>query len=120
MAVRSDAVAGTRAAWGRWSLTVRAVAIGVAGTLALIVTDAFVRDAAHTRGDDLIYEHMAQHPLVHHTFPFAYRFLVPLVVHVLPFGHTFSFSAIAWLASGAAGGAAYALLRRIETPDWLA
>lgn len=91
-----------------------AVLVGLAGLALILVLDALVRDQPTPRGDELIYERMAQHPFDPHTFPFAYRIGVPLLVHVLPFGHTFSFSWIAWLSSGASAAVAYALMRRFE------
>jgi hypothetical protein len=73
-----------------------------------------VRDAPTPQGDDRIYALMAQDPTAPHTFVFAYRIAVPWLVHVLPFDHGFSFSAIAWLASGAAGALLFLLLERLE------
>jgi len=91
--------------------------VAVAAATALVLVDALVRDEAAPKGDDLVYEKMAQAPFEAHSFPFAYRILVPWLVHVLPFGHTFSFSLLAWLCSGAAAGALYALLRRLGLPQ---
>jgi hypothetical protein len=96
-----------------WSTRRLAIAIGVAATAALVLLDALVRDEPTPQGDDLIYERMAQDPTAPHTFVFAYRIAVPWVVHVLPFGHTFSFSAIAWICSGAAGAVLFVLLERL-------
>jgi hypothetical protein len=95
---------------GRLSPTRVAVLVGVAGTLALLALDALVRDATVPRGDELIYERMAQAPLDPHTFVFAYRIAIPWLVHVLPLDHTLSFSLLAWLCSGAAGAALFLLL----------
>ncbi len=78
-----------------------------------MLLDALVRDEPTPKGDDLIYERMASDPFAPHTFVFAYRVAVPWVVHVLPFGHTFSFSLIAWLCSGAAGAVLFLLLERL-------
>ena len=98
----------------RWDTRLgHAVAIGVAGTIAIALLDALVRDEPVPRGDDLIYERMASDPLAPHTFVFAYRIAVPWLVHVLPFGHTLSFSVIAWLCSGAAGAVLFLLLDRL-------
>ncbi len=94
--------------------------VGLAGLLLLLLADALVRDAGAPRGDDLIYELMAEDPFATHSFPFAYRFLVPTVVHVLPFGHTFSFSLLAWLSTAACGTVAYVLMRRFAVRPWLA
>ncbi|MBA3264605.1 MAG: hypothetical protein H0T69_19480 [Thermoleophilaceae bacterium] len=94
--------------------------VGLAGLLLLLIADALVRDAGVPRGDDQVYELMAEEPFATHSFPFAYRFLVPTVVHVLPFGHTFSFSLLAWLSSAAAGTVAYVLMRRFGVRPWLA
>ncbi len=96
-----------------WSSRRLALTIGVVGTIALMLLDALVRDEPVPRGDDLIYERMAQDPFATHTFVFAYRIAVPWIVHVLPFSHTFSFSAIAWICSGAAGGVLFLLLERL-------
>ena len=92
-----------------------AFAIGVAGTLAIMLLDALVRDEPTPRGDDLIYERMAQDPSAPHTYVFAYRIAVPWLVHVLPFDHEVSFSVIAWICSGAAGAALFLLLERLGT-----
>ncbi|WP_354702086.1 hypothetical protein DSM112329_02439 [Paraconexibacter sp. AEG42_29] len=89
-------------------------------SFAIWLLDACVRDEATSRGDDQIYELMAQDPATTHTFPFAYRVLVPTIVHVLPFGHTFSFSLLAWLCSGGAGAITYVLLRRFAVREALA
>lgn len=91
-----------------------AVLVGLAGLAAILLLDALVLDQPSPRGDELIYERMAQDPFDPHTFPFAYRVGVPLLVHVLPFGHAFSFSLLAWLSSGACAGVAFALMRRFE------
>jgi len=88
-------------------------AIGALGTLAIILLDACVRDEPTPQGDDLIYERMADDPFDAHTFVFAYRVAVPWLVHVLPFDHDVSFSAIAWLCSGAAGAVLFVLLERL-------
>ena len=60
--------------------------VGLAGLVLLLIADALVQDANTPKGDDQIYELMADEPFETHSFPFAYRFLVPTVVHVLPFG----------------------------------
>ena len=96
-----------------WPAGRLAAAIAVAATLALIALDACVRDAPTPQGDDRIYALMADDPTAPHTFVFAYRIAVPWLVHVLPFDHGFSFSAIAWLASGAAGALLFLLLERL-------
>ncbi len=90
-----------------------ATAIGAVGTVAIALLDLLVRDEPVPQGDDLIYERMADDPLAPHTFVFAYRIAIPWLVHVLPFDHEVSFSAIAWLCSGAAGAALYLLLDQL-------
>ncbi len=100
--------------------TRRAVIVTVACTLAIVLLDALVVDEAVPRGDDRIYELMAQDPGATHTFPFAYRLLVPSLVHIMPFGTTFSFSLLAWLCTGAAGGVTYVLLQRFAVGHRLA
>ena len=97
-----------------------AVAVGALAFVAIVILDALVRDEPTPRGDDLIYERMAQDPFATHTFPFAYRVLVPTIVHVLPFGHTFSFSLLAWLATGVSAGFLYVLAQRVGAPPALA
>ncbi len=97
-----------------WPAHRLAAAIGVAATLALVAFDACVRDAPTPQGDDRIYALMAEDPTATHTFVFAYRIAVPWLVHVLPFDHGVSFSAIAWLCSGAAGAVLFLLLERLE------
>jgi hypothetical protein len=97
-----------------------AAAVVAVAFVAIIVLDALVRDEPTPRGDDLIYEKMARDPFATHTFPFAYRILVPTLVHILPFGHTFSFSLLAWLATALAAGFMYVLLARVGAPEPLA
>lgn len=90
--------------------------MGVAGGVALAILSLLSRREPVPRGDDEIYERMAQHPLATHTFPFAYRVGLPWLVHVLPFSHTTSFLLLAWLAAGGAAAFAYALMRRLDAP----
>jgi hypothetical protein len=73
-----------------------------------------VRDEPRPEDDDLIYERMAQDPFAPHTYVFAFRVAVPWLVHVLPFSNDASFSALAWLFSGAAGGVLVVLLERLR------
>lgn len=94
----------------------QACAVGLAGGLALAILSLLSRREPVPRGDDLIYERMAQHPFGTHTFPFAYRVGLPWLVHVLPFSHTTSFELLAWLAAGGAAAFAFALMRRLEAP----
>jgi hypothetical protein len=94
--------------------------VGLAGLFVLLIADALVQDSVTPRGDDQIYELMADAPFETHSFPFAYRFLVPTLVHVLPFSNELSFSLLAWLSSAACGAVAYVLMRRFETRPWLA
>ena len=90
-----------------------ALLVAVAGAAALVLLDAFVRDEPTPQDDDLIYELMAQDPGAPHTYVFAFRVAVPWLVHVLPFDHTFSFSLLAWVMSGACGGVMFLLLDRL-------
>jgi hypothetical protein len=94
--------------------------VGLAGLVLLLIADALVKDAGAPKGDDLIYELMAQEPFETHSFPFAYRFLVPTIVHLLPFSNELSFSLLAWLSSAACGTVAYVLMRRFGIKPWLA
>lgn len=88
------------------------VLVALAGLALIVLLDALVLDQPVPRGDELIYERMARDPFAPHTFPFAYRIGVPTLVHLLPFGHTFSFSLLAWLSSGASAGVGFVLMRR--------
>ena len=56
---------------------------------------------------------MADDPFGTHTYVFAFRIAVPWLVHVLPFSHDVSFSALAWLFSGAAAAVLFVLLERL-------
>jgi hypothetical protein len=94
--------------------------VGLAGLVLLLIADALVKDATSPKGDDLIYELMAQEPFETHSFPFAYRFLVPTLVHVLPFSNELSFSLVAWLSTAACGTVAFVLMRRFGIRPWLA
>jgi len=89
-----------------------AALVALAGLALLLIADALIQDANVAKGDDLIYELMADKPFETHSFPFAYRFLVPTLAHVLPFGNSFWFAWLAWLSTAACGGVAYVLMRR--------
>ncbi len=94
--------------------------VALAALALLLLMDAYVRDSPFPKNDELIYERMAEAPFEAHTFPFAYRVLVPTLVHLLPFDHGFSFSALAWLATAACGGLVYVLVLRFGGSKWLA
>jgi hypothetical protein len=98
----------------------QAVGVGLIGALALGVMSELSRRETVPRGDDEIYQRMAQHPFAVHTFPFAYRIGLPWLVHVLPFSYTASFELLAWLAAGGAAGFAFVLMSRLDTPRGLA
>lgn len=100
--------------------TARAAAVAASAALLLAAAQALLRHEAVPRGDDRIYELMAQHPFATHTFPFAYRIAVPTVVHVLPFSHTTSFLLLAIVCAGAASGFLYALLSTLGADGRLA
>lgn len=94
--------------------------MGLLGALALGVLSELSRRETVPRGDDAIYQRMAEHPFAVHTFPFAFRIGLPWLVHVLPFSYTTSFQLLAWMAAGAAGGLAFLLMCRLDTPRSLA
>jgi hypothetical protein len=98
----------------------QALGVGLLGTLALALLSAVSRRETIPRGDDEIYQRMAEHPFAVHTFPFAYRIGLPWLVHILPFGYTWSFELLAWLAAGGAAGFAFVLMCRLDTPRSLA
>jgi hypothetical protein len=97
-----------------------AAAVGLAGAAALGAIAAVSLREGAPKGDDLIYERMAQNPGGVHTFPFAYRVGLPWLVHVLPFGHAASFELLALAAVAAAAGCAYLLMCTLGTPRGLA
>jgi hypothetical protein len=101
-------------------LWLQALLVGVPGAVGLAVLAAASLRESIPRGDDLIYERMAQHPFGVHTFPFAFRVGLPWLVHVLPMSHTTSFELLAWLAAGGAAAFAFVLMRRLDTPASLA
>ncbi len=90
--------------------------VASAGVLALAVLAATLREEPTPRGDDLIYEDMASHPLGVHTFPFGFRLGLPAAVHVLPFSHGTSFQLLALLAAGGAVAFAFLLMRELGAP----
>jgi hypothetical protein len=98
----------------------QAACVGLLGALALALMGELSRRETIPRGDDLIYQRMAQHPFAVHTFPFAYRIGLPWLVHVLPFSYTLSFQLLACIGAGAAAGFAYVLMYRLHTPRGLA
>jgi hypothetical protein len=106
--------------WGDGAPAANAARVGVASMALLALFDIAVRDEPTPRGDDLIYERMADAPFEPHTFPFAYRVLVPTIVHVLPVDHTLGFSLLGLLATGGSAAFCYLLLRHFEVPAWLA
>jgi hypothetical protein len=94
--------------------------VGLSGALALWALSELSQRETVPRGDDLIYERMAQHPFDAHTFPFAYRIGLPWLVHVLPLSHTLSFELLAYAAAGGAAAFAFLLMRRLDAPRGLA
>ncbi len=106
--------------WRERSAAFNAGRVAAASVVLLALLDALVRDAPAPRGDDLIYERMADAPFERHTFPFAFRVLVPTIVHVLPLNHTAGFSLLGLLATGASAAFCYLLLRHFDVPIWLA
>ena len=97
-----------------------ALGVGLAGALMLALVSSLMNREMTPRGDDLIYERMAQHPFATHTFPFAYRIGLPWLVHVLPVSHTLSFELLAWVAAGGAAAFAYLLMRHFGAPHAVA
>lgn len=92
----------------------------VAGVLCLAVAAALNALMTHqvgVSGDEPYYSRIAEHPGGPHNFPYAFRIGVPYLVHVLPFSQAFSWELLALLATGAAGGALFALLREFDV-DW--
>jgi hypothetical protein len=101
-------------------LAIQAVVVGAFGTVAIYALSALSRRETIPRGDELIYERMAEHPFAVHTYPFAYRIGLPWLVHLSPLSHTASFESLAWLSAGGAAGFAFVLMRRLGAPTGLA
>ena len=112
-----------RSPFSRASLLARlppAVWVGLLCLVAVMLVDAIMRHESGLTGDEPFYERMATHPSGAHTFPYAFRVVVPWLVHVLPFSHVVSFTLLAWLAIAASGGALYELLGEFEIGSRLA
>jgi hypothetical protein len=97
------------------ALTSGVAALAVAG-----LADAVLRHERGTSGDEPFYLAMAAHPGRPHSFPYAYRVLVPWLVHVLPFPEVVSFQLLALLCTAAAAAVLHALLRDFDVPAPLA
>jgi hypothetical protein len=97
-----------------------ALCIGVLGALALGLMGELSQRENVPRGDDLIYQRMAEHPFAAHTYPFAFRIGLPTLVHLLPFSYTLSFRLLACVSAGAAAGFAFVLMCRLGAPRSLA
>jgi hypothetical protein len=94
--------------------------IGILCLAVLGVADAILRHERGISGDEPYYARMATHPGAAHSFPYAYRIVVPWVVHALPFAQGTGFEVLALLSIAATGAALYALLDVLEIPGWLA
>ncbi len=95
-------------------------AAALAGALCLAaatVLNAVLTHQVGLSGDEPYYSRIAAHPAGPHNFPYAFRIGLPYLVHVLPFSQAFSWELLALLATGAAGGALFALLREFDV-DW--
>ncbi len=116
----SDSITTVPASETLPSLWRQAACVGLLGAIALGVLGELSRRERVPRGDDLIYQRMAEHPFAVHTFPFAFRIGLPWLVHVLPFSYTLSFQLLACVGAGGAAGFAYILMSRLHTPRSLA
>jgi hypothetical protein len=97
-----------------------AIAVGLLCFVAALIADAVLKHETGLRGDDPYYERMATHPGGPHTFPYAYRVVVPWLVHVMPFSHATSFTLLALLSLAVTGAVLFVILRMFEIPAWLA
>lgn len=102
------------------TLSRQALCVGLLGALALAALSQLSKRETVPRGDDLIYQRMAEHPFAVHTFPFAYRIGLPWLVHVLPLSYALSFQLLAYIAAGGAAGFAFVLMVRLDAPRSLA
>lgn len=95
--------------------TVALACLAVAG-----LADAVLRHESGASGDEPFYLAIAAHPGRAHSFPYAYRVLVPWLVHILPFSQIVSFQLLALLAIAVAGGGLYVLMRHFDIGATLA
>lgn len=103
--------------------TVRVPPAVLVGLLCLAIAglaDAVLRHENGISGDEPFYVLMATHPGRAHSFPYAYRIVVPWLVHALPFSQVVSFQLLALLAIAASGGALYVLIRHFGVSELLA
>ena len=81
-------------------LTARRLPAAGVGALCLLIVAVVDLALAHEHGlsgDEPFYARMATHPGGAHTFPYAYRVVLPWLVHVLPVSQTTAFRGLAWL-----------------------
>ena len=117
MNTASRVVAGPRSTTARFPAP---VAVGLVCLAVAALADAVLRHERGITGDEPFYVRMATHPGGPHSFPYAYRILVPWLVHILPFRQIVSFQALALLAIAAAGAVLFVLLRDFHISPWLA
>ncbi|HSO99455.1 MAG TPA: hypothetical protein VLP43_10925, partial [Solirubrobacteraceae bacterium] len=82
-------------------LTARRLPAAGVGALCLLIVAVVDLALAHEHGlsgDEPFYARMATHPGGAHTFPYAYRVVLPWLVHVLPVSQTTAVRGLAWLA----------------------
>lgn len=97
-----------------------AVLVGVLCLAVALALNALLIHQVGLSGDEPYYSRIASHPAGPHNFPYAFRVGLPYLVHVLPFSHSFAWELLALLATGAAGGALFALLREFDIDRRLA
>jgi hypothetical protein len=94
-----------------------------AGLLCLLIVSLVDLGLTHEHGlsgDEPFYVRMATHPGGPHTFPYAYRVVLPWLVHVVPVGQATAFRCLAWLAIAASGAVLYMLLEHFAVGPRLA
>jgi hypothetical protein len=97
-----------------------ALIVGFLCLAAAGVADALLRHEQGTSGDEPFYARMAAHPGAPHSFPYAYRIVIPWLVHALPFPQVVSFQLQALVLIAVSGAVLYLLMREFDTPAWLA
>ena len=97
-----------------------ALGVGLLCLLIVAVVDLALAHEHGLSGDEPFYVRMAVHPGGPHTFPYAYRVVLPWLVHALPMSQAVAFRGLAWMAIAAAAAVLYLLLMELAIDRRLA